>query len=143
MARTLLAIILASLAFSLWGYVWYATVFDDVWQALIGVSENDLNALAVTRGPIQDVLVILISIPQAIAVYAALKWVRARSFIGHMGVAIGLSSLVILPALGNATLFVGTPLALLILDYGHFLLGYAGMAFVFYIICPKAKPLVN
>jgi len=39
MRRDLLAIILATIAFSLWGFVWYATVFDDVWQGLIGRSE--------------------------------------------------------------------------------------------------------
>lgn len=139
MVRTFLALILASLAFSTWGYIWYATVFDDVWQALIGVSEEELIAMTVARGPIQDVFVILISVPQAIAIYAALKWVKARTFIDYMSVSLGLSTLVVLPALGNATLFAGTPLGLLILDYGHFLLGYAGMALVFYILAPREK----
>ena len=51
-----------------------------------------------------------------------------------MGVSLLLSTLVVLPSIGNATLFVGTPVGLLLLDYGHFLFGYAGIALVFFII---------
>ena len=46
MLRKILAIVLATLAFSLWGYIWYATVFDDVWQSLIGRSEAELITMA-------------------------------------------------------------------------------------------------
>jgi hypothetical protein len=49
----------------------------------------------------------------------------------------GLSTLVVLPSIGNTTLFVGTPLGLLMLDYGYFLFGYAGIALVFFIISPS------
>ena len=50
MTRNILAIILATLAFTLWGYIWYATVFDDVWQSLISRSETELIEMAVARG---------------------------------------------------------------------------------------------
>jgi len=56
-----------------------------------------------------------------------------------MGVSLLLSTLVVLPSIGNTTLFVGTPLELLVLDYGHFLFGYAGMALVFFIINPPSR----
>ena len=60
--RNVVAIILAAIAFSLWGYIWYATVFDDVWQSLIGNSEQDLIALAAARGQWQNFFVIFISL---------------------------------------------------------------------------------
>ena len=139
MSRIIIAIILASLAFSLWGYVWYATVFDDIWQSLIGRSETELINLAVARGPIQDVFVLLISLPQAIVIYCLLKWTQARTFVQYIGLSVVLSSLIVLPSIGNTTLFVGTPLLLLTLDYGHFLLGYAGIAFVIFLVAPPHK----
>ena len=134
MFRSIIAIILATLAFSLWGYIWYATVFDDVWQALIGKSETELLNLAIARGHTQSVFVIVISFVQALAIFVVLRWVKAKTFMQYMGVSLLLSTLVVLPSIGNATLFVGTPVGLLLLDYGHFLFGYAGIALVFFII---------
>jgi len=134
MLRTALAIILATLAFSLWGFIWYATVFDDVWQSLIFRSEQSLIDMAIARGHWNDVFVIFISLVQALGIWAALKFTRARKFWHYMAVSFGLSSLIVLPALGNATLFAGTPVKLLILDYGHFACGYAGMALVMFLI---------
>ena len=134
MTRSIIAIVLATLAFSIWGYIWYATVFDDVWQALIGKSETELLNLAIARGHAQSVFVIVISFVQALAIFAVLRWVKAKTFMQYMGVSLLLSTLVVLPSIGNATLFVGTPVGLLLLDYGHFLFGYAGIALVFFII---------
>ena len=139
MTRNILAIILATLAFTLWGYIWYATVFDDVWQSLISRSETELIEMAVARGRIQDVFTVVISLVQVLGIYAALKWVKARTFIHYIGLSLLLSTLVVMPALGNATLFAGTPLGLLVLDYGHFVFGYAGIALVFFLLKPPTK----
>ena len=134
MGRNLLAIVLATLAFTLWGYIWYATVFDDIWQGLIGKSEAELLNLAIVRGHIQSAFVILISLVQVMAIFAFLRWVKAKRFIEYLGVSLLLSTLIVLPSIGNSTLFAGTPFGLLVLDYGHFLFGYAGIALVFFII---------
>jgi len=135
MRRDLLAIILATLAFSLWGYVWYATVFDDVWQSLIARSEAELIEMAAARGGLQTLFTYVISLVQVMGLFILLRWVKARSFLHHIGLSLLVSTLIVLPALGNATLFAGTPTELLVLDYGHFMLGYAGIAFVFFILC--------
>ena len=139
MGRNLLAIILATIAFSLWGFIWYATVFDDVWQSLIARSESELIDMAVARGQWQNFFVIFISLVQAFGIFAVLRLTRAKTFLHHIGVSILLSTLIVLPALGNSTFFAGTPTRLLILDYGHFLCGYAGMAFVFFLIARPIK----
>ena len=85
MIRIILALILATIAFSIWGYVWYATVFDDVWQSLIGRSETALIEMAEQRGGIQDVFVVLISLVQAAGIFFALKFMRAKTFWHYMG----------------------------------------------------------
>ena len=141
MIRNIIAIILAAIAFSLWGYIWYATVFDDVWQSLIGNSEQDLIALAAARGQWQNFFVIFISLLQAVGLFAVLRLTRAKTFLQYIGVSVLLSTLIVLPALGNATLFAGTPTRLLLLDYGHFLCGYVGMAFVIFLIGHKKTAL--
>ncbi len=128
------AIILAALAFSLWGYGWYATLFDDVWQSLIGRSEQELIDMTVARGQIQNILVIVISLVQATGLWALIKVTRAKTLFQHIGLGALVATLIVMPALGNATLFAGTPLALLILDYGHFLLGYMGIALTLFLV---------
>ncbi len=128
------AIILAALAFSLWGYGWYATIFDDVWQVLIGRSEQELIDMTVARGQIQNVMVIVISLVQALGVWLLLKFSGAKTLFHYIGLGALVATLIVLPALGNATLFAGTPLALLILDYGHFLLGYMGIALTLFLL---------
>lgn len=144
MRRDLLAIILATLAFSLWGYVWYATVFDDVWQSLIARSEAELIEMAAARGGLQTLFTYVISLVQVIGLLILSKWVKARTFTQYIGLSLLLSTLIVMPSLGNATLFAGTPTKLLILDYGHFMLGYAGIAFVFFLICrPKTLTSAN
>ena len=128
------AIILAALAFSIWGYGWYATLFDDVWQSLIGRSEQDLIDMTVTRGQIQNIMVIVISLIQAMGVWVLLKFSGAKTLFQYIGLGAIIATLIVLPALGNATLFAGTPFKLLVLDYGHFLLGYMGMALTMFLL---------
>lgn len=140
MPRKILAIFLATLAFSLWGYVWYATIFDDMWQELINTTEAELIALAVARGSIQDVFTLLISFMHVIGIYIVLRWSKVSSFLEHIAISLVLSVLIVFPALGNATLFAGTPFMLLLLDFGHFCFGYAGIAFTLYLIS-SPKPL--
>ena len=137
MQRNLIAICLATIAFTLWGYVWYATIFDDIWQELIKTSESDLIDLAVSRGALQDIFTYLISLTQVIGIFIVLRWRRASSFLDHMTVSLVLSIFIVLPAIGNATLFAGTPALLLLLDFGHFFIGYAGIAFTVFLIASK------
>jgi len=139
MQRDLLAIILATLAFTLWGYVWYATVFDDAWQSLIGRSETELIDMAAARGGLQTLFTYVISLVQVLGLFVLSKWVKAKTFIQYIGIGLLVSTLIVLPSLGNATLFVGTSTKLLALDYGHFMLGYAGITFVFFLICRPKK----
>ncbi len=128
-----LALALATIAFSQWGYFWYAMVFDDVWQSLIGHSELELIQLAERRGWVQTFNTYFISFVQASGLLALLFWSRVKSFFGYQAIAAICSLFIVVPALGNAVLFAGQSTSLWILDSFHFCLGYAGMALIFWI----------
>ena len=90
--------------------------------------------MAIARGQWQNFFTVFISLLQALGLYISLRLAKVKTFWQYIGVSILLTTLIVLPALGNATLFAGTPTQLLILDYGHFLCGYAGMAFIMFLI---------
>ncbi len=143
MSRIITAILIVSVAFSLWGYIWYAAIFDDIWQELIGRSETDLLNLAVSRGSLQTIFTFLVSIAQVTAILLILMWTRACSRLQYVGVSAVLSTLLVLPSIGNATLFAGTPLLLLALDYGYFLTGYVGISLLLFTLAPPGKGMSN
>ncbi len=131
---SLLALLLASFAFTKWGYIWYATAFDDLWQSLIGQTEDELIKLAESRGKLQTFFTYFISFVQAAGLMIMLKLTRVRSFIDYQFVAAVISVLIVSSALGNAVLFTGQSTQLWYLDILHFILGYAGMALTFWLI---------
>ncbi len=132
--KIILVILVASLAFTIWGFLWYATVFDDVWQSLIGHSEEELIRVAEKRGIYQTISTHLISIVQASGLYAIIRMTRSQNFWQHQMIAGILSVLIALPVLGNAVLFANSPMGLWVLDFMHFIFGYAGMALIFWIL---------
>lgn len=129
-----LAIGLATLAFSFWGYLWYATFFDDVWQELIGQSEKGLIDVAAARGGLQTFFTYFISLVQALGLWWLVHLSGKKSFLGYQLVA-GICSLMIAtPVLGNGVLFANSPLWLWVIDFVHFILGYAGMALTLWLV---------
>ncbi|MDB2439053.1 DUF1761 domain-containing protein [Hellea sp.] len=132
--RIVFAILLASIAFTQFGYIWYATIFDDVWQALINRTEEELIAMAVLRGFIQTVFTYLISAAQTLGLFLLIHIARAKSFWDYQIIAAIVSVMIAMPVLGNAVLFAGAPKTLWVLDFAHFILGYAGIAATLYIV---------
>lgn len=139
--RYCLAVFLATIAFTQWGYLWYATVFDDLWQSLIGRSEQDLVFLAEQRGWVQSFNTYFISYVQATGLLTLSLMARAKSFLHYLLVALICTVLIATPVLGNAVLFAGQSYNLWVLDFTHFILGYAGMALTFW-ICIECLPTI-
>ena len=135
MLRSTLAFILATFAFTQWGFIWYATIFDDIWQTLIGRTEEELISMAVTRGSIQSFFTYFISAVQVLGLFLLIGIARAKTFWDHQIIAAIVSVMIAVPVLGNAVLFEGASTALWGLDIAHFILGYAGIALVIYIVC--------
>lgn len=134
-----LAVFLGTLAFTQWGYFWYAMLLDDVWQALIDHTEEELIHLAEQRGWLQSFNTYFISLVQACGLMILLALSRARSFFDYQVIGLVCSLLIATPVLGNAVLFAGQPSALWVLDFVHFILGYAGLALTFW-ICIEGLP---
>lgn len=132
--RSFLAMTLATIAFTQWGFIWYATIFDDVWQRLIERTEEELLLMAEARGYIQTVFTYLISAVQVFGLFLLLHIARAKTFWEHQIIAAIVSLMIAMPVLGNAVLFEGASETLWLLDFTHFILGYAGITFVLYIV---------
>lgn len=130
---TALALILATVAFTKWGYFWYAMLLDDVWQVLIGRTEAELVALAEGRGFLQTFNSWFISLVQACGLLTLIRMTRAKTLFRYLLVALICGALIVIPALGNAVLFAGQSSKLWALDSVHFLFGYLGMALVFWL----------
>jgi len=124
---------LATLAFTCWGYIWYATIFDDIWQDLIGQSENALIVMAETRGASQTIMTYVISLIQVLGLYFVQRLTKAKTFIDYQTRGLIVSLFFVVPALGNAVLFAGSSEKLWVLDSLHFILGYAGIMLVFWL----------
>jgi hypothetical protein len=131
---TALALILATIAFTKWGYFWYAVLLDDVWQDLIGRTEVELIALAEARGFLQSFNSLFISFVQACGLLALIRMTKATGLFHYLAVALICGALLVIPALGNAVLFAGQSSPLWGLDSVHFLCGYLGMALVFWLV---------
>ena len=131
--RILLAIVFATIAFTIWGFIWYATIFDDLWQSLITRSEDELVLLAEQRGFIQTIGKYAISLIQVVGIYTLIRLTRAQRLLEYLSIALICSLFIAIPALGNAVLFADQSDQLWWLDSGHFMLGYCGIALTFWI----------
>ena len=136
----LLSIVLAACAFTLWGYIWYATLLDDVWQNLISKSEAELIVLAEMRGNMQTLFTHLISGVQATALYLLIHLSHTRSLSKYLGISLIAGGMIAAPVLGNSVLFAGTPPLLWVLDTAHFVLGYLGMASIIWAVQTLTTP---
>ena len=132
--RICLAVALSTFAFTQWGYVWYAVIFDDTWQSLIGRTEGELILMASARGVIQIVFTYLISAVQVIGLLILITMARAKSFWEYQFVAVIVGVLFAVPILGNVVLFGGASKGLWVLDVIHFIFGYVGIAIVLYVV---------
>ncbi len=134
-----LAIVLATIAFTKWGYFWYAMLLDDIWQDLIGHTEEDLIILAQQRGFMQQFNSWFISFVQACGLLALFRMTKAKGLFHYLAVSLICGALIAIPALGNAVLFAGQSGQLWVLDSLHFQFGYIGMALVFW-LCLEFLP---
>ena len=69
-----LAVILATLAFYMIGFVWYAFLFQDVWLAASGMTLAETEAIAEAQGPMILVWGLLITLAQAFGYSGLLIW---------------------------------------------------------------------
>jgi hypothetical protein len=123
----LLAVLAGAGAFFVVGAVWYTALFGKAWQGAAGLSDADLRGgnMAVIFG-----LAFLFEVLIALTLWHAIARGGASDR-GVMMMAIGFGATIMVPAIGINYLFLRKPLALFLIDAGHFIVGMAAMGGVF------------
>jgi predicted permease len=124
-----LAIIVGTIAFWLVGALWYGLLFARPWQRLAGSS----GALA----PAGVVGIVALTLLLELLVVMTLGHLFARILPNDraaMMIAIGFGLTIMTPAIGINYLHQRRPLALFLIDAGHFVVGMAAVGAVFVLL---------
>lgn len=114
-------------AFFVVGALWYGVLFAKPWQRAAGLSDADLQSgnMAVIFG-----LAFAFEVLVAMVLWHLIARTDPAPHVVMM-MAVGFSVGVMIPAIGINYLFLRKPLALFVLDAGHFIVGMAAMGGVF------------
>lgn len=120
-------VLVGSAAFFLVGALWYGVLFSRPWQRAAGLTNTQLQA-----GNMGVIFALTFAFEMLIAM---VLWhlVARTDPPPHvvMMMAAGFAAGVMIPAIGINYLYLRKPLALFLIDAGHFLLGMAAMGGVF------------
>jgi len=114
-------------AFFLVGAIWYGVIFAKPWQRAAGLTNSQLQT-----GNMEVIFALTFAFEMLIAM--VLWHLLARTDPPPhvvMMMAVGFAGGVMIPAIGVNYLFLRKPLALFLIDAGHFLVGMAAMGGVF------------
>ena len=114
-------------AFFIVGALWYGVIFARPWQRAAGLTNRQLQAG--NTGLIFG-LAFLFEMLIAMVLWHLLARTDPKPFVVMM-MAVGFAVGVMIPAIGVNYLFLRKPLALFLIDAGHFLVGMAAMGGVF------------
>lgn len=114
-------------AFFAVGALWYGVIFPKVWQRAAGLSNTQLR-----EGNMGLIFGLAFAFEMLIAMvlWHLLARTDPKPFVVMM-MAMGFAGGVMIPAIGVNYLFLRKPLALFLIDAGHFLVGMAAMGGVF------------
>lgn len=114
-------------AFFAVGALWYGLLFSKPWQRAAGLSNTQLREgnMAVIFG-----LTLAFEMLIAMVLWHLLARTDPKPFVAMM-MAVGFAGGVMIPAIRINYLYLRKPLALFLIDAGHFLFGMAAMGAVF------------
>lgn len=120
-------VLAGTVAFFIVGALWYGVIFAKPWQRAAGLTNTQLQAgnMAVIFA-----LTFLFEMLIAMVLWHLLARTDPPSFVVMM-MALGFALGVMIPAVGINYLYLRKPLALFLIDAGHFLVGMAAMGGVF------------
>jgi hypothetical protein len=109
------------------GALWYGVIFGKAWQRAAGLSTTQVRSgnMAVIFG-----LTFAFEVLVAMVLWHLVARTDPSQFVVMM-MATGFAAGVMIPAIGINYLYQRKPLALFLIDAGHFLLGMAAMGGVF------------
>jgi len=114
-------------AFFAVGALWYGVLFSKPWQRAAGLSNTQLR-----EGNMALIFALTFAFEMLIAMvlWHLLARTDPKPFVVMM-MAVGFAGGVMIPAIGINYLYLRKPLALFLIDAGHFLTGMAAMGAVF------------
>lgn len=118
----ILAIFLAAIAFYMLGWLWYGSLFMEQWMKLTGVHGDG------GMKPLTMVLGFAICLLPAFGIAMVINWARAHKLYSCIKIGIGLALLIVLPTLLSGNIYQAEPIALLIIDASHTIIGFGLMA---------------
>ncbi|QDH35916.1 DUF1761 domain-containing protein [Porphyrobacter sp. YT40] len=123
----LIPVLAGTAAFFLVGALWYGVLFSKPWQRAAGLSNSQLQGsnMALIFG-----LTFAFEMLVAMVLWHLLARTDPPAFVVMM-MAVGFAVGVMIPAIGINYLYLRKPLALFLIDAGHFLVGMAAMGAVF------------
>lgn len=139
-----LAVILATIVFFMFGWIWYGPVFGETWMGIEGITEADAQARLDEMGmAVWLVTALLITIGQAIGVLMVIHLAGAKRLPACLKTIFWLVVTIAAPILGYASLYGGYPLNGFLIDLGHMLIGYLIMAAIYAAFRGKDKVTIG
>ena len=126
-----LAVILATVAFYMVGFVWYAFLFQDIWLAASGMTLAETEAMAEAQGAMMFGWGLLITLAQALGLLWVINLAGAKRLPKCLEIAFWLFLMIAAPLLTYACLYDGYSLNGILVDFGHILIGYLLMAAIY------------
>ena len=127
---SLIAILLATIAFYMLGFLWYGFLFADSWMHLTGITEVEATVRSEQLGAMMYVWGLLITLAQVLGIAAVLNWAGATRLLTCVKIAVMIAIMIVLPVLGYGMLYQGVSIHLVGIDFLHLLLGYVLVAAV-------------
>lgn len=127
-----LAVILATIAFFMFGWLWYGPLFSDAWMAAEGLTQEAAEAMMAETGmAVWLVFALLITLGQAIGLLMVLHLAGAKRLPASLKYAFWLVVTIVAPVIAYACVYTGYPLSGYLIDFGHMLFGYLIMAAIY------------
>jgi len=126
-----LAVIIATAAFYMIGFAWYAVLFQDIWLAASGMTLAETEAMAEAQGPMMFVWGILITLAQALGLLWVIDRMGAKRLPKCLEIAFWMFLMFAAPLLAYSCLYGGYSLSGILVDYGHILVGWLVMALIY------------
>ena len=125
------AVLLATLAFYMVGFVWYAFLFQDLWLASSSMTEEQTMVIAENKGAMMFVWGLLLTLAQALGLLWVLNLAGAKRLAASLKTAFWLFVMIAAPLLAYTCLYGTYPLEGILMDYGHILLGWLAMGAIY------------
>ncbi|WP_189497654.1 DUF1761 domain-containing protein [Algimonas arctica] len=127
-----IAVIVATVAFFMFGWLWYGMLFEEAWLAAEGITQEIAETRMADTGMGQWLFfALLITFGQAVGLLMVLHLAGAKRIATCLTYAFWLVVTIVGPVLAYQCVYSGYSLSGFLLDFGHMLIGYLIMAAIY------------